>query len=141
MRLGGALRSQGGVLGQASVRQHPPDDGVLCYTHLTHLQGTAGSRPAIQELLHALQSHSLFVYFGHGSGEQYLPLSSLRKLKRCAANLLMGCSSGRLRQHGEYGASGAVLEYLSAGRSLWHGCCSWHMIAQANVRALWQTSS
>ncbi|KAL6756796.1 peptidase family C50-domain-containing protein [Haematococcus lacustris] len=63
----------------------------------------------------ALQSHALFVYFGHGSGEQYLPLAAMRSMRCCAANLLMGCSSGRLRPHGEYEPAGAVLSYIAAG--------------------------
>ncbi len=61
-----------------------------------------GERPSARALLAGLQAADLFLFFGHGSGEQYLPLPSLRKLSRCGAALLMGCSSGRLRLHGEY---------------------------------------
>lgn len=46
---------------------------------------------------------------------QYLPQSALRKLNSCAAALLMGCSSGRLRHCGDYEATGVVLAYLIAG--------------------------
>jgi separase len=81
----------------------------------------AGSHPTPSQLLNALQVHSLFVYFGHGSGEQYLPLAAIRRLQGCAADLLMGCSSGRLRQHGKYGPAGAVLSYLMAGESAFAG--------------------
>ncbi|GFH16479.1 separase [Haematococcus lacustris] len=79
------------------------------------MQGVAGSHPSVPELMKALQSHALFVYFGHGSGEQYLPLAAMRSMRCCAANLLMGCSSGRLRPHGEYEPAGAVLSYIAAG--------------------------
>jgi separase len=89
-------------------------------------QGLAGSRPAVRSLLSALEAHSLFVYFGHGSGEQYLPLPSMRRLQRCAANLLMGCSSGRLRLHGQYGPAGAVMSYLAAGEPpAWPAARGW----------------
>lgn len=177
------------------------------------MQGTAGSAPEPSAVAAALQGHQLFVYLGHGGGEQYigapcpsravsdqnsttctewackrrqarghahsegcslsgcksrLPgtsrlhvmtgccgtmtpaelqlqscscrspvfiLSScqdpcrcfsndtagcaarraLARLPRCAAALLMGCSSGRLRDHGAYDPSGTVLAYLLAG--------------------------
>lgn len=57
----------------------------------------------------------MYVYFGHGSGEQYLPLAAMRRLTSSAASLLMGCSSGRLRQLGSYDPAGAVIGYLLAG--------------------------
>ncbi|PNH10462.1 Separin [Tetrabaena socialis] len=78
-------------------------------------QGLVGERPAARALLSALQSHDLFLYFGHGSGEQLLPLPALRKLQRCAAAVLMGCSSGRLRAHGAYDPAGAAAAYMVAG--------------------------
>jgi separase len=49
-------------------------------------------------------------------GQQHLPQRALRKLPRCAASLLMGCSSGRLAARGRrYEPSGPVLAYLIAG--------------------------
>lgn len=78
--------------------------------------GRAGCSPPSSELASALQSRELFVYCGHGGGEQYIPPARLRGLPRCAASLLMGCSSGRLRdQGGYYEPSGIVLAYLLAG--------------------------
>ncbi|GFR39900.1 hypothetical protein Agub_g405 [Astrephomene gubernaculifera] len=78
-------------------------------------QGLIGERPTARALLTALQSYDLFMYFGHGSGEQFLPLPAMRKLQRSAACLLMGCSSGRLRVHGAYDPTGAVVAYQLAG--------------------------
>ncbi|GIL44124.1 hypothetical protein Vafri_1659 [Volvox africanus] len=78
-------------------------------------EGITGERPSAKTLLAALQSHELFLYFGHGSGEQFLPRPALRKLQRCASCLLMGCSSGRLRLHGAYDPTGAAVAYLLAG--------------------------
>ena len=57
----------------------------------------------------------MYIYCGHGAGEQYLPAHSARHLRGCAAALLMGCSSGRLEAAGCYDASGPVLAYLMAG--------------------------
>ncbi|CAL8470074.1 g9616 [Coccomyxa elongata] len=79
-------------------------------------QGTAGAPglPAA-ELAAALTQRQVFVYCGHGGGQQHLPGRALRRLPRCAASLLMGCSSGRLTRTGTYAPSGPVLAYLLAG--------------------------
>lgn len=86
--------------------------GLLLYAFL---QGYAGSPPAASQLVSALQQYDLFLYFGHGAAQQYLPLSTLRGLDRCAASLLMGCSSGKLRPAGVYEPHGPVWDYLMAG--------------------------
>ncbi|WPT11593.1 Separase [Picochlorum sp. SENEW3] len=79
--------------------------------------GKAGSPPNAQELSSALQEKDLFIYCGHGAGEQYIPIPRLRSLESCASSLLMGCSSGRLRWNsdGLYEASGVILAYIIAG--------------------------
>ena len=82
------------------------------------VQGEAGQAVAVEQVVAALQRHDLFVYLGHGSGEQYLPPHTLRRLEHCSAALLMGCSSGRLRVQGHYEPTGAVLAYLLAGEAL-----------------------
>ena len=78
-------------------------------------QGKAGEPPSAAELSEALQRAALFVYLGHGGGEQYLPAGRLRALDRCSASLLMGCSSGRLALRRHYEPGGVVLAYLLAG--------------------------
>lgn len=79
-------------------------------------EGRAGAPPSSgQELAQALGQHDLFVYMGHGGGEQYLPTRAARRLDRCATALLVGCSSGRLREQGDLEPSGPVLGYLLGG--------------------------
>ncbi|KAK8469090.1 hypothetical protein PHAVU_006G212401 [Phaseolus vulgaris] len=80
-----------------------------------NLEGKAGSRPTIKELASALESHDLFIYFGHGSGAQYIPRHEIQKLDNCGATLLMGCSSGSLNLPGQYAPQGVPLSYLLAG--------------------------
>lgn len=80
-----------------------------------NFEGTSGSWPPIEELLVALTSHDLFIYFGHGSGSQYISGHEIQKLSTCAAALLMGCSSGSLSSNGCYAPESAPLSYLSAG--------------------------
>ncbi|KAF3975524.1 hypothetical protein CMV_001236 [Castanea mollissima] len=80
-----------------------------------NLEGKAGSAPTAEELVAALKSHDLFIYFGHGSGAQYIPRHEIQKLENCAATLLMGCSSGSLTLNGSYVPQGTPLSYLLAG--------------------------
>ncbi|XP_039791546.1 separase-like isoform X3 [Panicum virgatum] len=68
-----------------------------------------------KELVLALTNHDLFLYFGHGSGTQYVSGKEIEKLNNCAAALLMGCSSGTLHCKGSYAPRGAPLSYLFAG--------------------------
>ncbi|KAL9691962.1 hypothetical protein QQ045_012390 [Rhodiola kirilowii] len=80
-----------------------------------NLEGKAGDAPTVDELFSALKKHDLFIYFGHGSGAQYLPSHEIQKLENCAATLLMGCSSGSLHLNGSYLPRGMPLSYLMAG--------------------------
>eukprot|EP00775_Hariotina_reticulata_P008004 gene8004-8202_t len=79
------------------------------------LQGLVGIKPSAKQLTEALSSHDVFLYFGHGGGEQYVPLAMLKQLHSCASSLLMGCSSGRLQRLGLYESSGTIWAYLLAG--------------------------
>lgn len=84
---------------------------------LMGLQGLCGQVPDARHLLRSLQESSLFVYMGHGSGEHYLPsAATVRKSGLSGASLLMGCSSGKLRQQGLYPPSGALTTYLLSGK-------------------------
>ncbi|KAH9290836.1 hypothetical protein KI387_034953, partial [Taxus chinensis] len=65
-------------------------------------QGKAGVIPTPEECIFALQKHDLFIYFGHGNGEQYILERNIKRLDYCAAAVLMGCSSGRLSCRGDY---------------------------------------
>ncbi|PIA65622.1 hypothetical protein AQUCO_00100851v1 [Aquilegia coerulea] len=79
------------------------------------LEGTTGTLPSVEELVLALETRDLFLYFGHGDATQYIPESEIAKLHDCAATLLMGCSSGSLKILGSYNPRGVVLSYLLAG--------------------------
>ncbi|XP_010540470.1 PREDICTED: separase isoform X2 [Tarenaya hassleriana] len=79
-----------------------------------NLEGKAGSVPTAQELTEALKNHDLFLYFGHGSGAQYISRHEIENLENCAATFLMGCSSGSLWLKGCYIPQGIPLSYLLA---------------------------
>ncbi|KAL8478593.1 hypothetical protein ACS0TY_030468 [Phlomoides rotata] len=80
-----------------------------------NIEGKIGTVPTVEELTVALRDHDLFIYFGHGSGTQYIPGHEIQKLDGCAATLLLGCSSGSLYLKGSYMPQGAPLSYILAG--------------------------
>ncbi|KAG6920238.1 hypothetical protein DXG01_005007 [Tephrocybe rancida] len=78
-------------------------------------EGISGHAPSEQQFLNALQSQDLVVYFGHGGGEQYLRSHKIRNLPVCAATMLWGCSSGALREMGDFDRVGTPYNYMLAG--------------------------
>ncbi|KAL9237436.1 hypothetical protein vseg_011984 [Gypsophila vaccaria] len=80
-----------------------------------NIQGMSGAAPSTTDWTTALESHDLFLYFGHGSGAQYMPSEKVKKVENCAAALLMGCCSGTLNLSGHYPPVGAPLSYILAG--------------------------
>ncbi|KAJ5518708.1 Peptidase C50 separase [Penicillium expansum] len=71
--------------------------------------------PTEDEFRDALENKGLFLYFGHGSGAQYIRGRTVKRLTQCAVAFLMGCSSGTLTEAGEYEPYGTPMNYLHAG--------------------------
>ncbi|KAJ7173997.1 cysteine peptidase C50 [Mycena crocata] len=78
-------------------------------------QSVIGRAPSEQQFLDALKKKDLVVYFGHGGAEQYLRSHKIRNLPRCAATMLWGCSSGSLREMGDFDRVGTPYNYMLAG--------------------------
>jgi separase len=88
----------------------------------THIQSRA---PTESEFECSLSSQDLVLYFGHGSGAQFVRSRSVRKLypgeaegerrRGCATTFLFGCSSVHLSDNGIYEPSGMLASYLTAG--------------------------
>jgi len=57
----------------------------------------------------------MYRYFGHGGGEQYARSHKIRSLRTCAATMLWGCSSGALREMGDFDRTGTPYNYMLAG--------------------------
>ncbi|ODQ51297.1 hypothetical protein SAICODRAFT_60129 [Saitoella complicata NRRL Y-17804] len=85
------------------------------FSNLPGWTGIIGRTPMEEEYRRALTSPDIFIYMGHGSGEQYLRSAALNRLKKCAVTLLMGCSSGELKEAGDFEPSGTALSYVIAG--------------------------
>jgi len=71
--------------------------------------------PSETELKTALECGDIFLYFGHGSGAQYIRSKTIKRLNQCAVSLLMGCSSGALNEAGEFEPYGTPVNYMHAG--------------------------
>lgn len=73
--------------------------------------------PTEDEFSTALTTSSMLLYFGHGSGSQYIRPRAIRRLDSCSEVVwLMGCSSGAVTEHGELEAHAVPLAYLLAGQ-------------------------
>ena len=71
--------------------------------------------PSEEEMKACLEEHDVFLYFGHGSGAQYIRSRTIKKLEKCAVALLMGCSSGALTEAGEFEPYGTPINYIQGG--------------------------
>ncbi|RPB27727.1 hypothetical protein L211DRAFT_834580 [Terfezia boudieri ATCC MYA-4762] len=77
--------------------------------------GISSRAPSEAEFAKALGESEIMLYFGHGSGGQFIRARTVKKLDHCAVALLMGCSSGALKEAGEFQPYGMPLAYLLGG--------------------------
>ncbi|KAI9851532.1 MAG: hypothetical protein M1824_002611 [Vezdaea acicularis] len=84
-------------------------------SQLTSWNHMVNRAPSEEEFSDALSTSSLFLYFGHGSGSQYIRGRTVKRLDKCAVTMLMGCSSGTLTEVGEYEPYGTPRDYMVAG--------------------------
>lgn len=97
---------------------------------LDELQGPwthiANRAPTEKEFEDSLREKDLVLYFGHGSGAQFVRSKAVRRLypghqddhnrkPGCATTFLFGCSSVHLTENGIYEPSGMLASYLTAG--------------------------
>lgn len=75
------------------------------------------TRPDEKSFTAALSSSSALLYFGHGSGAQYVRPRAIERLPSCSPVVwLMGCSSGTPTENGQLETTSVPLSYLAAGR-------------------------
>lgn len=119
--------------GGTSILNPSGDLGSTAKTFKSRLKGLEGPwnhienrSPTEKEFEEPLREKDLLLYFGHGSGAQYIKQKSVRRLYEaptdegdsnpgCATSLLFGCSSVHLTENGVYEPSGMLTSYLAAG--------------------------
>lgn len=78
--------------------------------------GIMNKAPTQGNFISALSETRMLLYFGHGSGNQYVRERDIKKLKQCSEVVwLMGCSSGTVVENGDYEPTSVPLSYLMAG--------------------------
>ncbi|KAH7263268.1 peptidase family C50-domain-containing protein [Fusarium tricinctum] len=83
---------------------------------LRNWDGIVNRAPEETEFEKALSNSEILLYFGHGSGAQYIRARTIRRLEKCKpATFLMGCSSASLTEAGEFECYGPVWNYMMAG--------------------------
>jgi separase len=86
------------------------------FSSLPSWTGITNKAPQESEFEKALSTSEIMVYFGHGSGAQYIRGKTIRRLEKCKpATFLMGCSSAALTDAGEFECYGPVWNYMMAG--------------------------
>ncbi|GJN89037.1 hypothetical protein Rhopal_002011-T1 [Rhodotorula paludigena] len=84
-------------------------------TEQRNWSGVVGRTPMEEEVKNALQNKELFLFFGHGGAEQYIRSQTIRHLPRCAVTMLWGCSSGHLKDQGDFEPVGTPYHYMVGG--------------------------
>ncbi|KAF2199710.1 hypothetical protein GQ43DRAFT_491012 [Delitschia confertaspora ATCC 74209] len=114
---GASMLNPGGDLASTAKTIKPRLDDIT--GEWTHIVNRA---PSEAEFENALREKELVLYFGHGSGAQFVRSKTVKKLyqkeetaKRCATAFLFGCSSAHLTENGIYEPSGMLASYLAAG--------------------------
>ncbi|CAI6683522.1 AAB_G0021210.mRNA.1.CDS.1 [Saccharomyces cerevisiae] len=72
-------------------------------------------KPEEETLLKMLQNSNLFVYIGHGGGEQYVRSKEIKKCTKIAPSFLLGCSSAAMKYYGKLEPTGTIYTYLLGG--------------------------
>jgi separase len=117
---GASILNPSGDLSRTQTTMSPLLDSLTKLTD-SSWKSTVNKIPSEKDFAAALSEKSMFLYFGHGSGNQYIRNRTIKKLDKCAEVVwLMGCSSGRVIEHGDYEPTSVPLSYLVAGKRLEH---------------------
>jgi len=106
---GTSILNPGGDLKATQSRFEEPLQGLPEWKTIVQRE------PTETEMKDCLENHEILLYFGHGSGGQYIRSRTIKKLRKCAVALLMGCSSGALTDAGEFEPYGTPMNYMHAG--------------------------
>lgn len=71
--------------------------------------------PDDSNILKAFDEKNLYIYAGHGGGEQYIKSKNIKKRDFIPPSLLLGCSSGLLKGGGSIHPYGTAYNYINGG--------------------------
>ncbi|SMN17975.1 similar to Saccharomyces cerevisiae YGR098C ESP1 Separase [Maudiozyma saulgeensis] len=88
----------------ANIARNCPDSKLLI-----------NEKPSEPDLLRILSSSNLFIYIGHGGGEQYARNKEIKRQHNVAPSFLLGCSSAAMKYYGHLEPTGVIYSYLLGG--------------------------
>lgn len=77
--------------------------------------GVIGIPPTETELMKAFDEANLYMYAGHGGGEQYIRSKTIKARENIPPSLLLGCSSGSLKGEGFVHPYGTAYNFINGG--------------------------
>ncbi|TID31060.1 hypothetical protein CANINC_000304 [Pichia inconspicua] len=77
--------------------------------------GVIGAPPTEMELMKAFDTNGLYIYAGHGGGEQFVKSKTIKARNKIPPTLLLGCSSGALKGEGFVYPYGTAYNYIMGG--------------------------
>ncbi|KAL6949109.1 hypothetical protein ACO0QE_001599 [Hanseniaspora vineae] len=72
-------------------------------------------KPTSKQFMNMLEERKAFVYIGHGSGDQYVRVSEIKKSAKISPSFLLGCSSAYMKPRGQLNSTGTIIGYLLGG--------------------------
>lgn len=75
-------------------------------------------RPSESDFLGMLQTSNMFLFVGHGGGEQFARNKEITKLNHISPSLLLGCSSAAMKASGGLEPSGVIYSHLLGGSNM-----------------------
>ena len=93
-------------------------------SHLPASQSTymINAPPSEPQFSSLLSTSDILLYFGHGSGAQYIRGRTIRSLSESAVTFLFGCSSARMVEHGVFESTGMPRYYMLGSSPAVVGC-------------------
>ncbi|THY14260.1 hypothetical protein D6D01_08162 [Aureobasidium pullulans] len=115
---GASILNPSGDLSRTQTTMAPLLDS-LAKSSVSAWQCINNRAPTEKEFATALSEKNMMLYFGHGSGNQYICKRTIKKLDKCAEVVwLMGCSSGSVTEYGDFEPTSVPLSYLIAGKRI-----------------------
>lgn len=78
--------------------------------------------PTESQFSSLLSASDILLYFGHGSGAQYIRGRNIRSLPKSAVTFLFGCSSAKMTEHGAFESTGMPRYYMLGNSPAVVGC-------------------
>ncbi|CAB4251889.1 similar to Saccharomyces cerevisiae YGR098C ESP1 Separase, a caspase-like cysteine protease that promotes sister chromatid separation by mediating dissociation of the cohesin Scc1p from chromatin [Maudiozyma barnettii] len=75
-------------------------------------------KPSESDLLAMINLSNMFIYIGHGGGEQYARNKEIKRQNKLCPSLLLGCSSAAMKYYGDLEPTGVIYSYLLGGAPL-----------------------